>query len=108
MTDATVSLGPATVNFTDMVANDSWTVGLTLSVNGTAMDLTGQTITAKMKIGSTSYPITVTVTNAAAGQLTLSMTTSPTIPTSPAVWALRVGARTMLEGTVTGRADVLA
>jgi hypothetical protein len=104
MTD--IPLTPATVNLIGIVQNDSWSVNLVIT-NGTApYNLTGATIVSKISTSAGSYPLTVTVTDAVNGKLTLSMTSSPLIPYG-STWALRINARTLMEGTATGMADVL-
>lgn len=104
MTD--VNLGPAEVNLTGIVEHDAWSLAVTLSNGTTPYNLTGLTCTASILLGDgTHSAIAVAVTNAAAGQLTLSQATAPQIYTSP--WALRVGTRTMLAGTISSRRDVL-
>lgn len=104
MTD--VSFGPAPVNLTGIVQNDSWSVAVGLKADGAPYDLTGLECVASMKVGSANVPIVVTITDADAGQFTLSQTEAPLIGVGGR-WALRVGTRTMLAGTVTGKPDVL-
>lgn len=103
-----VKLGPAQVNLVGIVQNDSWSLALTITVSGTAMDLTGQTINAAIKDGSVSYPLTVAVTNATGGQLTLSQAKAPAFGNYSATWALRVGGRTIISGGVSGTGDILS
>lgn len=104
MTD--VNLGPAEVNLDGIVEHDAWSLAVTLTDGTTPYNLTGLTCTASILLGDgTHSPITVTVTNAVAGQFTLAQTSAPAIYTCP--WALRVGTRTMLAGSISSQRDVL-
>lgn len=106
MTD--VTLGPAAVNLKGIVANDAWSIALTLTSGGSPLDLTGATIVAKIKADAdTSHTLTTEVTDAAGGELTVSQAAAPTIP-SGAKWALRINGRTLMGGSVSGKEDVLA
>lgn len=103
---ANIILGPAMVNLVGIVENDAWSAELILTSDGVPVNLTGLAIVAKIITDEQSYPITATVTDAAAGRLTISQNDAPRI--SVAQWAMRIGTRTYFEGSVTGKKDVLA
>lgn len=102
-----VGLGPATVNLTGIVQNDSWSLAFTLTAGGLPYDLTGATIVAKLVLADTTkINLGISVTDAAAGEMTVSCTAAPLID-GDAQWALRVNARTMMSGYADGIADIL-
>lgn len=105
-TDVNVNLGPAVVNLVGIVENDDWAIAIALTAGGDPYDLTAAVISAKLKTKTTSYPLTAVVTDALGGLLTVSQADAPTLP-GGSRWALRINARTLLAGTVTGIGDVL-
>lgn len=105
MTD--VNLGAAVVNLNGIVENDNWSIALTLTSGGVPLDLTGATVVAKAKSRTATYNLTVTVTDAAAGKLTIAQSDAPRYD-AIGKWALRINNRTMMAGDVNGSADVLA
>lgn len=108
VTEVNVSLGPAAVNLLGIVENDDWAIALTLTTGVDPYDLTGATVTAKIKpTTGTSYTLTTVITDDVGGQLTVSQSGAPLI-TSGAKWSLRINARTIMSGSVNGTADVLA
>lgn len=98
-----INLKPATVNIRGLIEHDSWSLSLTLTVAGEPYDLTDLEVIAKMNSGSAKYNIHVEVTDAEAGELTLSQTNAPLIDNG--VWKLRVGVRTILRGKVFGEPE---
>lgn len=102
---ADLSLTAAVLNLNGIVENDSWSIDLTITSDGSPMDLTGATVVAKILAAEVSYPLTTAIADAAGGKLTVSMTQSPLIEYG--TWALRVNDRTMVRGSVNGLPDVL-
>ena len=58
------------------VRGDDWSIPGAIAADGTAVNLTGATVTSKLRrnyASTAATSFTVTVTNAAAGELTLSL-----------------------------------
>lgn len=96
-----ISFGPKIVNLYDLVEGDSWALPVAITQSGAPYDLTGATLEAIMNLDSTIVPVTVTVTNAVGGLLTLSQAVIPAIPSNSS-WAFRINTRTWMAGRLTG------
>ena len=71
------------------VRGDDWSIPGAIAADGAAVNLTGATVTSKLRrhydsTASTSF--TVTVTNAAAGELTLSLADTATAVIDPGTY----------------------
>jgi S1-C subfamily serine protease len=99
-------IGPAVVNLVGIVENDSWAASLVITANGSPLDLTGLTITAKLITSAGAFPIAITVTDAANGEVTISQDDAPLVGVGQ--WAMRIGSRTYFMGSVTGLKDILS
>ena len=106
-TEVEIQLGPQQANLLNIVQHDDWkTRVLTcLDQDGNAIDLTGATLTADIAANGTTYPLSVQVVDAAAGQVRVSQTAAPLIGSG--AWAMRVNNETVFRGIVTGVADIL-
>jgi len=75
---------------TTRVRGDDWSIPGTISDGGTAVNLTGATLTAMMRPNTESSVLTetftVTVTNAASGAVTLSLTDTETALITPGTY----------------------
>ena len=85
------------------VRGDDWSIPGTLSADGTAVNLTGATVTAMMRPSVESSVLTetfaVTVNNAAAGTITLALTASETALIAPGTYAYDI--QVVLSGVTT-------
>ena len=107
---------PATQNLT-MTRGDTETISVTMTTDGTTpVNITGRTYTSQMRtspeIAIISAAATCTITNGAAGQLTVTFSAADTAQLTPGFyyWDLQENASgiisTVLSGTVTVLADV--
>lgn len=92
-----VQFGAQRVNLLGLIEGDGWSVPITITSGGLPFNLTGATITSAMNIGGVFFPITVLVTDAINGKLTISQASAPLINCEGS-WYLRVDTRTFLAG----------
>lgn len=100
-----ISFGPSQLDLKGIIEADSWLLSISLTVSGAPYNLTGLTCTAQARTDTAVFPITVVVTNAAAGQLTISQSPAPLM--SSGTWGLKVGTRTLIVGSIVGIARVV-
>lgn len=89
------------------VRGDDWSIPGTITRNGTAVDLTGATVTAQLRTrteSADSTAFTVTVTDAAAGEVTLSLSDTVTAELRPGRYVYDV--QVVLAGSTTTYGNV--
>lgn len=99
-------VGPTVLNLVGVVQNDDWSVDLLITADSAPVDLTGLSVSAKIVTPEAAYSLAVAVTDPAGGAVTVSQASAPYVGVGK--WALRIGSRTYLMGSVTGIRDALA
>lgn len=92
------------------VRGDDWSIPGAIADGGTAVNLTGATVTSKLRrhyASTAATSFTVTVTNAAAGELTLSMADTATAVIDPGTYVYDVQVVNGSTTTTYGAGSVL-
>ena len=92
------------------VRGDDWSIPGAIADGGTAVNLTGATVTSKLRrnyASTAATSFTVTVTNAAAGELTLSLADTATAAIDPGTYYYDVQVVSGSTTTTYGAGSVL-
>ena len=92
------------------VRGDDWSIPGAIADGGTAVNLTGATVTSKLRrnyASTAATSFTVTVTNAAAGELTLSLADTATVDLEPGSYVYDVQVVAGSTTTTYGAGSVL-